>query len=65
MIDITKVRKDDAVKLADGRDGHVKNVYLSPTGIMMVVKTGIAGPCDQNVPIEQVTDHKPKKEKGV
>lgn len=63
MIDITKLKKESHGKTKDGKEFVVRNVYLSPEGLMVVAKTSIAGPCDQNFRLEDITEMKTKEEK--
>jgi len=59
-IDITKMKKDDTIIVKDGRRGLLKNLYMSPTGVMAIIKTDIAGPCDQNIPVSEIEEHREK-----
>ena len=61
-IDVRKLRRESQITLKDGRKAEVKNVYMGTNGIMVVAKTGIAGPCDQNFLLDDIVDVKAKGE---
>ncbi len=62
-VDVLKFRREDKIKLRDGRELEIRNVYMSTTGIMVVAKGNTAGICDQNIPLAEIVEHKERNKK--
>lgn len=56
--DVLKFRKDDKIKVKDGRELVIRNVYMGADGIMVVAKGNSAGIADQNFKLVDIVEHK-------
>lgn len=63
-VDVTKFRREDRIKIRDGRELSIRNVYMGTNGIMIVAKGSTAGIADQNILLSDVTEHEEKHERN-
>ena len=56
-VDVTKIKKHAKVKLKDGRTADVRGAYMSPQGIVLMVKQNLSDSIvTQNVLIADVEE---------